>query len=185
MTFCSRCARLANRPEPVLLSWNYEPPALFICSIATFPSPERFGACQCCDSQWCLLTAWEESLFQRWPLLFAELHGAQADESSSLARDTIPTGKGWRPLLERTAANLHALVEREPAEARGCFTIVQVKNKGGKLRIHVSNAAPTMIKILAEAEEESASVCEICGQPGNVRLVGFILGACDACQKRQ
>lgn len=40
-------------------------------------------------------------------------------------------------------------------------------------------------RIVADAERESESVCEDCGEPGRLREGGYVLTLCDACEAKR
>ena len=57
--------------------------------------------------------------------------------------------------------------------------IVQVKEKFGGLRFYIGGGNDTIFKIITKYETLSYSVCEDCGQPGQVRTGGWIRTLCD------
>jgi hypothetical protein len=72
--------------------------------------------------------------------------------------------EGWYDLLHLLSGRLEPLVLVQPAEKR--LLVVQVKQKFGTLRYYVRNATVTMKELIAEAEYDSAKICERCGAPG-------------------
>jgi hypothetical protein len=78
---------------------------------------------------------------------------------------------GWHDLvydlctkLEEHAKHLHG---------HGCAVIVeQVKQKLGGLRFYMRYAADEMLVCIVEAEAKSFTICEACGAPGELRVVG-------------
>ena len=77
--------------------------------------------------------------------------------------------KGWRPILGRLLERLEGAIVRQPAEARGDFRIVQIKQKFGRLRVYLSRTAtPEMRVAIDEAEAESTVTCEVCSSPGQI-----------------
>jgi hypothetical protein len=86
-------------------------------------------------------------------------------------------GVGWHPLL--------AEAHRRVSEVWPDYTIVQVKEKWGGLRIYLAategNEWRDVEPILADIEARSLLTCEHCGQPGVRRQVGWIKTMCDEC----
>jgi hypothetical protein len=106
-------------------------------------------------------------------------------------------GPGWRPLL----LNLHEqLLEVSPG-----YCVQQVKEKYGTLRVYLytgllrrmatgSSELPepheqerqkqeddAARRLVHAAEEESARICESCGNPGQPRERSWIKTLCDDC----
>lgn len=84
--------------------------------------------------------------------------------------------EGWHPLIDRTLAKIKEL---EPD-----FTIFQIKEKFGGLRIYGHPITDEIDNIISDAEDESYHTCEVCGAPGKVRETGWIKTLCDEHAKR-
>jgi hypothetical protein len=70
-------------------------------------------------------------------------------------------GEGWKALVEEV---LHELDQAAPD-----VRVTQVKEKFGTLRIYVANKKDDVAKeIVRSAEARSATICEICGQQGDL-----------------
>lgn len=74
-------------------------------------------------------------------------------------------GEGWRLLIEQ--------LDRDIRKAVPGYRAVQVKEKFGELRFYIDvlpeaeyDAAASLIR---EAERNSLKICEICGEPGELR----------------
>jgi thiamine biosynthesis protein ThiC len=108
--------------------------------------------------------------------------------------DQIPenmdeVGAGWHPLLERLHAQLLDVVPG--------YTVAQVKEKFGGLRVHLDygdrfestddqRARAAQAETLVEAaEDESERTCEYCGRPGEPRPGGWVKTMCDGCHGGQ
>lgn len=71
-------------------------------------------------------------------------------------------GEGWHPLLMRLHEQLITV--------RAGYSVDQVKEKYGTLRVYLSGGYSPYLETLVErAERESATICEYCGQPGQIR----------------
>lgn len=70
--------------------------------------------------------------------------------------------KGWIPLLRSTLSSL-LLVGWDG-------NLLQVKEKFGGLRIYIGSGTDIMFDMLDTAEQESFTICEVCGEPGKLRM---------------
>lgn len=96
-----------------------------------------------------------------------------------------PCGKGWNNILDTMFYQLTQLI------ALGEIVNIQVnqiKEKFGILRVYIQptfKTVPTdllnhkLYKIVTDAETQSASTCEICGEHGKPRSGGWIKTLCD------
>ncbi|MGI8334522.1 hypothetical protein ACRYCC_31610 [Actinomadura scrupuli] len=106
-------------------------------------------------------------------------------------------GRGWHPLLMRLHEQLLAV---SPG-----YSVQQVKEKYGTLRVYLNTGlmrepylgsgllpSPRQAaeharedaqarRLVAAAEEESAGICESCGDPGQARQGAWIKTLCDRC----
>jgi hypothetical protein len=56
-----------------------------------------------------------------------------------------------------------------------------VKEKFGELRFYMTGYNDEIDKLIDAAEDLSARTCEICGQPGELRDIGWLYTWCDTC----
>ena len=91
-------------------------------------------------------------------------------------RDTarLCVGSGWRLLINR-------VYDRLPPNT----IVVQVKEKFGALCIYVDAANEEFFQFLDEIESRSLAICEDCGEPGELRVKGWMKVRCDECEKRE
>lgn len=79
-------------------------------------------------------------------------------------RDAV--GPGWASLLRRTHEELEAF---DPS-----YSIAQVKEKFGELRVYCDHGGLDPGRILGKAAVESRSICEWCGKPGKtIKASGY------------
>jgi len=84
-------------------------------------------------------------------------------------------GPGWSRLI-------NDLYDKKP---KNCI-VVQVKEKYGTLRFYADNIDENYLNLIVRAEEESAHICEQCGEPGEVEpLFGWYLCLCEKCHKER
>ena len=94
-------------------------------------------------------------------------------------------GPGWWGICQRAHDQLIAI---DPT-----YNPVQIKEKFGGLRYYFDSLFPwdtpeweAMSKAVADAESESFTVCEDCGQPGELRSKDryWLKTLCDQCDNR-
>lgn len=130
------------------------------------------------------LTEWRSRLVDAHERLFPDARPYRDGTGWALACAGWPdVGDGWRRILERACERLEQALASEPsAEA----VIIEIKQKYGSLRLHVStagtspdaDAAVALAIDLAEARPEH--VCETCGDPGRPwSRQGWLQTRCD------
>jgi hypothetical protein len=84
----------------------------------------------------------------------------------------IECADGWFHLINDLCVKLNDISPN--------VEVVQVKQKFGGLRFYTGGVTEEQYKLIQEAEEESYTICEICGLPGK-RIVhnGWISVACE------
>jgi hypothetical protein len=94
---------------------------------------------------------------------------------SSLA---FECGDGWTGLIYRLSAAI-----TQHASAAGLDPVaVQVKEKYGELRIYVDGGDDVVDQLVDEAEAASSAICEVCGEPGTLRVKGWMKTRCEVCK---
>lgn len=84
-------------------------------------------------------------------------------------------GKGWYDLVK-------PLVEE--CNEKG-YAILQIKEKYGGLRFYVAACPQEFWDKVDEAEKESYTICEECGEPGELRGGGWMRTLCDKHAREQ
>lgn len=118
----------------------------------------------------------DERLCKRFPLLYADRH---ADMSGTCMCWGFECGDGWYEIIERLSSKLEKAIAALPAEERGEYRAVQVKEKYGTLRFYMTAETREMEKCIVDAERESAFTCEACGAAGKGRGMGWLYTACE------
>lgn len=95
----------------------------------------------------------------------------------------VECGEGWNRLLAELDADLRRLCPG--------YQVTQVKEKFGTLRFYIDLPEATSDAVreavhtrIATAEAASATVCELCGAPGELRGRSWRVTLCDACTSR-
>jgi hypothetical protein len=116
----------------------------------------------------------QQRLVDRWPSWFS----IGGDPRYTSMHFGFQHRDGWFDLLWRLCDRLEpvvAVVERETGRR---FEVLQVKEKFGGLRFYV-NYQNDLISTLIEASRfESLHICEVCGQPGQLRAGNWIETLC-------
>lgn len=62
---------------------------------------------------------------------------------------------------------------------------LQVKTKYGGLRFYMTHGTDEIFELIDEAEDKSYEICELCGEKGKPRDIGWIWTLCDKCHKKK
>lgn len=85
-------------------------------------------------------------------------------------------GSGWYDLLDNLCSEImtycNTTGDRVPVAE-------QVKEKYGGLRFYVDQASPEVYKIIDQYERVSLKVCDVCGEPGTMRMDSWVMVRCD------
>ena len=77
----------------------------------------------------------------------------------------IECGEGWAGLIDETASIIEAIADRD---GQPLPTVLQIKEKFGKLQFYIGGATGAMFDAALAAEPKSAKICEVCGDPGRL-----------------
>jgi RNA polymerase-binding transcription factor DksA len=125
-----------------------------------------------------------EKLFNDFPRLFK---GKDLGMRENLMCFGFECGDGWFGLIYQLSKDLEVefqkLPETEKQEAieNDHYIAMQVKEKFGGLRFYMSIETKEMGRLISEAEDKSYTICESCGNPGEVRRGGWVQTLCDVC----
>jgi hypothetical protein len=96
----------------------------------------------------------------------------------------IECSDGWFNLIYDLCSKIQKVLDKESPEFVEGFYPIQIKSKYASLRFYTTYGNDEMFKLIDEAERESETICEKCGQPGEVRPGGWITTLCDECYKK-
>ncbi len=102
----------------------------------------------------------EQKFIERFPSFFQDMYG---HESLTCMHWGIATGDGWYELLWKLCIDIEAT--NPPKE----FKFEQIKEKFGQLRIYTWEDTEEIEQLIIKAEEDSAHICEVCGNPGKIQ----------------
>jgi len=87
-------------------------------------------------------------------------------------------GPGWAKLVEECWYVCK--------NSKSPITIMQVKEKFGTLRFYVGYASEEILDLINKYEDESAFICEQCGNKGyTTKLKGWLRTLCDTCRIKE
>lgn len=113
-----------------------------------------------------------EELYRKYPHLFAR---RELDKSQSCMHWGISVNEGWLPLIDKMSEEITAIDSEIQYE--------QIKEKFGRLRVYTHGGIKEKFEdvwfVIEKYEHQSLSVCEICGEPGNMRSGGWLHVSCD------
>lgn len=89
---------------------------------------------------------------------------------------------GWDDLLDRLFVLMHDRWQRMECHEEERFSVMQVKEKFGTLRVYTGGADDIIHGMVATAESISSFICERCGASG-ARLSGkgWLTTKCQSC----
>lgn len=90
-------------------------------------------------------------------------------------------GTGWFSIIDDLSRRITELDKRDGTQTEA----VQVKEKFGTLRFYVNAESDAVSEAIREAEERSATTCEMCGLPGQLREGGWLRTLCDECAEKR
>lgn len=124
----------------------------------------------------------DEEFYLRFPALFRR-------------KIQIAVGNGWRDLVWNLCERIDDLMRSNGIDNTSPRypEAVQIKQKLGSLRFYFGGHAGMddktkkgIVDLIAEAEDESVTICEICGAPGKLgSLSGYRATLCPACAEAQ
>jgi len=120
----------------------------------------------------------DERLCKEFPNLFADRNG---DMMSTCMVWGFEHSDGWFDIIYEAASKIEPLIvamKKEHPNLEWYPRASQVKEKYGTLRFYMSSETDEMSKIIQEAEDKSEVTCEICGQPGKTRGIGWLSTNC-------
>ncbi len=85
---------------------------------------------------------------------------------------------GWKPLVRKLYDDLVACDWNR--------VLLQCKEKYGSLRFYIGAATDEQWKLVRDAEEVSIHTCQVCGEPGELRVThGWYATTCDKHKIRE
>lgn len=87
----------------------------------------------------------------------------------------IETGSGWFSLIEELSIKLEQLIMQYPSNERQQYRVIQVKEKFGTLAFYLNSSSEEMDKLIQEATNMSAQVCEVCGGFGKIHTNSWLV----------
>jgi hypothetical protein len=96
----------------------------------------------------------------------------RADKGPILKRNQFGIGNGWLGIVQRLFETLITLGWDK--------SFVNIKEKFGGMSIFLDNLPENGFHFVIEAEKETFTVCEVCGEPGEQnKIKGWIYTLCD------
>jgi len=90
-------------------------------------------------------------------------------------------GDGWMHLIHRLSQAISTHIESVGLD----IVATQVKEKFGTLRFYVDGGDEEVFRLIDAAEEESATICELCGAPGTLSTNGWFSTRCSSCRQKR
>lgn len=133
----------------------------------------------------------QAKLFQRHPMILrkAPVVTDPSDESRDSPIDYwgVECGDGWFDLLDGLLSKFDSHFDRLQVQGvpkNRWPRVCQIKEKFGTLRFYLKTTeelTPDLMEAIESAEKTSAKICEVCGNSGELRTVGYLVVLCDTC----
>lgn len=121
-------------------------------------------------------------LFNEFPTFFR----GREDIHNSLMGFGFECDDGWFDIIHRLCTDIKAVCDRAGWDG---FRVVQVKEKWGGLRFYTDglpvDIADEIDVLISKAESDSYTICEVCGNTGQLRKGGWWRTLCDDCDYRR
>lgn len=98
-------------------------------------------------------------------------NGYFSDRDPIKSRHFFCYDNGWLPLTKRLIEDCIA--------AGWDKKICQAKEKFGGLRFYIASGSTEIYNLISKAEEESYTICEVCGEEGEPNNSGWIRTTCE------
>ncbi len=110
----------------------------------------------------------------------------QLEEKHYILRNVfLECDSGWNDLLDRLCTKIEAELAKDQY-AKKEFKVMQVKEKFAGLRFYISTGNDAIFEFIEQAENESFSICEDCGKPGNeYSLRCWVCIMCKECARKE
>ena len=96
----------------------------------------------------------------------------------------IECGAGWNLIVDELCGKISEYLKSQRWQLRKYFRVEQVKEKYGGLRFYVNVYMDDVENLIREYEMKSFAVCEVCGQPGELRDDRhWLVTLCDSCHE--
>lgn len=93
----------------------------------------------------------------------------------------IECSAGWGVLLDKLCTDIESELDKDE-QIKKEFRIAQIKEKFGGLRFYTYSVSDKIDKLIDDAEERSFTVCETCGEKGELlKIRGWMLTLCPKC----
>ncbi|TPG50759.1 hypothetical protein EAH75_04835 [Rhodanobacter glycinis] len=108
------------------------------------------------------------------------LDPVRQDSPTLIALWGFECGDGWTDLIHRLSQAISTHIESIGLD----IVATQVKEKFGTLRFYVDGGDEEVFRLIDAAEQESATICELCGAPGALVMKGWCSTRCSSCRQK-
>jgi len=120
----------------------------------------------------------------RYPLIYRSFHRSRRYSKHPIAHWGFECSGGWFAIIDELSQWLEEEAQRLKASGKRAPVVVQVKEKLGGLRFYVAHFPRSrffeeLFLRIDAAELKSFTVCEVCGQHGKLRRLGYLQTLCD------
>ena len=131
----------------------------------------------------------EHKIYLACPKLYRRKYHVSKNNDKGLMRLGVYCADGWFELLLKVSVEIENIIRE--LEKEGCTEALlpyagMIQEKYGSLRIDVCNETNEIEKLVDEAEDSSETVCEYCGNTGELRTNRrWIKCLCSLCNEEK
>lgn len=122
----------------------------------------------------------DKYLCEKYPKIFS---GRNGDPKETLMCFGFCHDDGWLNIIDNLCKEIQDYCDLKNKQEYVEFQVIaiQVKQKWGGLRFYVSSGDDYIYKLITKAEQDSYKICEICGNPGELKETGCWITLCESC----
>lgn len=120
----------------------------------------------------------DKLLCERYPKIFAERHAQMTQTAMCWG---FECDDGWFDIINTLCGNIQNYIDWQNKTGKNAEQVVaeQVKEKFGTLRFYYHGGDDYIRGLVTMAESMSGLTCEVCGKPGSLNDVGWLMTLCE------
>lgn len=120
----------------------------------------------------------DKLLCERYPKIFAERHAPMTQTAMCWG---FECDDGWFDIINTLCGNIQNYIDWQNKTGKNAEQVVaeQVKEKFGTLRFYYRGGDDYIRGLVTMAESMSGLTCEVCGKPGSLNDVGWLMTLCE------
>lgn len=118
----------------------------------------------------------ETKLYKKYPKIFSDI---DKDMTESPMYWGLEINDGWYDLIDTLCSTMQNWIDNNSHRNISQVVAEQVKEKYGTLRFYVRGGDNYTDGMITLAESMSEKICELCGDPGQIRNYSWVSTLCE------